>query len=444
MDGVLNVIGGREVPARSGATLPNWEPATGGPLGTLPDSDATDVADAVEAARRAFPSLERHPGPGQEPPAPEGRRRAAAGAARARPRRVDGQRQAHLGGHRGGHPARDRELRASSPTAIHPALERDARRSNGRAQLHAAPPARRRGMHLALEPAALPADLEDRARARRRQHRRRQALRDHADDGASARAHRARGGAAAGRPQHRARARRRRSGDALSPAPGRPGHLLHRRHRAPAPRSPRSPPRASRSSRSSWAARTRPSSSPTPTSTTPIDDHRALAFSQPGPDLPLRLAHLRRGERLRPDSASDSSSACRTLRDGRPARCRRPSRGALSRSRTATRCCPTSRWPKRKADGSSAAAGGAKVDGRCRDGWFIEPTLVEGLASSVPHQPGRDLRPRRHADRPSTTRTRRSELRTTARYGLAATVWTRRPRPRPPGRRRASRPASCG
>ena len=32
MDGVLNVIGGREVPARSGATLPNWEPATGAPL----------------------------------------------------------------------------------------------------------------------------------------------------------------------------------------------------------------------------------------------------------------------------------------------------------------------------------------------------------------------------------------------------------------------------
>jgi len=53
MDAVLNVIGGREVPARSGATLPNWEPATGAPLGTLPDSDAQDVADAVDAARHA-------------------------------------------------------------------------------------------------------------------------------------------------------------------------------------------------------------------------------------------------------------------------------------------------------------------------------------------------------------------------------------------------------
>ena len=61
MDGVLNVIDGKEVPARSGATLPNWEPATGEPLGTLPDSDGSDVAQAVEAARRAFPAWSRTP-----------------------------------------------------------------------------------------------------------------------------------------------------------------------------------------------------------------------------------------------------------------------------------------------------------------------------------------------------------------------------------------------
>jgi len=63
MDGVLNVIGGREVPARSGATLPNWEPSTGGSLGTLPDSDAGDVAEAVDAARRAFPAWSATPAP---------------------------------------------------------------------------------------------------------------------------------------------------------------------------------------------------------------------------------------------------------------------------------------------------------------------------------------------------------------------------------------------
>jgi aminomuconate-semialdehyde/2-hydroxymuconate-6-semialdehyde dehydrogenase len=61
MDGVLNFIEGREVPARSGATLPNWEPATGQVLGTLPDSDAGDVAVAVDAARRAFPGWSRTP-----------------------------------------------------------------------------------------------------------------------------------------------------------------------------------------------------------------------------------------------------------------------------------------------------------------------------------------------------------------------------------------------
>jgi aminomuconate-semialdehyde/2-hydroxymuconate-6-semialdehyde dehydrogenase len=59
MDGVLNIVDGREAPARSGATLSNWEPATGQVLGTLPDSDATDVAQAVDAARRAFPAWAR-------------------------------------------------------------------------------------------------------------------------------------------------------------------------------------------------------------------------------------------------------------------------------------------------------------------------------------------------------------------------------------------------
>jgi aminomuconate-semialdehyde/2-hydroxymuconate-6-semialdehyde dehydrogenase len=53
---VQNHIDGRQVPARSGATLDNWEPATGAVSGTLPDSDAADVAAAVQAAERAFPA----------------------------------------------------------------------------------------------------------------------------------------------------------------------------------------------------------------------------------------------------------------------------------------------------------------------------------------------------------------------------------------------------
>jgi aminomuconate-semialdehyde/2-hydroxymuconate-6-semialdehyde dehydrogenase len=53
---VQNHIDGRQVPAASGATLENWEPATGNVHGSLPDSDASDVAAAVQAAQRAFPS----------------------------------------------------------------------------------------------------------------------------------------------------------------------------------------------------------------------------------------------------------------------------------------------------------------------------------------------------------------------------------------------------
>lgn len=58
---VQNLIDGRLVPAESGRTLRNVEPATGGAFGTLPDSDEADVAAAVAAARRAFPQWSRTP-----------------------------------------------------------------------------------------------------------------------------------------------------------------------------------------------------------------------------------------------------------------------------------------------------------------------------------------------------------------------------------------------
>jgi aminomuconate-semialdehyde/2-hydroxymuconate-6-semialdehyde dehydrogenase len=60
---VRNHIDGRQVDAHSGATLENWEPATGAQSGTLPDSDARDVAAAVEAAQRAFPAWSSTPAP---------------------------------------------------------------------------------------------------------------------------------------------------------------------------------------------------------------------------------------------------------------------------------------------------------------------------------------------------------------------------------------------
>ncbi|MCA2958670.1 MAG: aldehyde dehydrogenase [Silvanigrellales bacterium] len=53
---LLNFIGGEFVPPARGAFLENVNPATGCVFGRLPDSDASDVNRAVEAARNAFPS----------------------------------------------------------------------------------------------------------------------------------------------------------------------------------------------------------------------------------------------------------------------------------------------------------------------------------------------------------------------------------------------------
>lgn len=53
---VRNFIGGEFVGARTGRTIENIEPATARPLGEIPDSDASDVDDAVSAARRAMPA----------------------------------------------------------------------------------------------------------------------------------------------------------------------------------------------------------------------------------------------------------------------------------------------------------------------------------------------------------------------------------------------------
>ena len=49
-----NVIGGRRVPARSGAILESVDPSTGAVWATVPRSDEADVAAAVDAARAAF------------------------------------------------------------------------------------------------------------------------------------------------------------------------------------------------------------------------------------------------------------------------------------------------------------------------------------------------------------------------------------------------------
>ncbi len=53
---IRNYIGGEFVSAISGGTLDNHEPATAKVYSKIPDSDARDIARAVDAARKAFPA----------------------------------------------------------------------------------------------------------------------------------------------------------------------------------------------------------------------------------------------------------------------------------------------------------------------------------------------------------------------------------------------------
>ena len=53
---LLNYVNGCMQPAAKGAWLENVNPSTGQVMGRFPDSDATDMAMAVEAAAAAFPA----------------------------------------------------------------------------------------------------------------------------------------------------------------------------------------------------------------------------------------------------------------------------------------------------------------------------------------------------------------------------------------------------
>src|SRR5262245_66384078 len=59
----LNYIGGKWVPARSGRTFFNTNPATGEMLGEYPSSGPEDVDAAVEAASAAFRGWRLTPAP---------------------------------------------------------------------------------------------------------------------------------------------------------------------------------------------------------------------------------------------------------------------------------------------------------------------------------------------------------------------------------------------
>nr|HMU06029.1 aldehyde dehydrogenase family protein [Saprospiraceae bacterium] len=53
---IANYIGGQMLVPTSDQYLDNYEPGTGQPYSLIPDSDQGDVKQAVEAAKKAFPS----------------------------------------------------------------------------------------------------------------------------------------------------------------------------------------------------------------------------------------------------------------------------------------------------------------------------------------------------------------------------------------------------
>jgi acyl-CoA reductase-like NAD-dependent aldehyde dehydrogenase len=63
LDDVKNLISGKWTDATSGRTRPNLNPATGEPIGTVPESSAEDVDRAAAAARAAFAAWRLTPAP---------------------------------------------------------------------------------------------------------------------------------------------------------------------------------------------------------------------------------------------------------------------------------------------------------------------------------------------------------------------------------------------
>lgn len=59
----LNYIDGKWVPSHTGKTIASHNPANGELIGTVPDSDAEDIGNAVEAADRAFEMWRKYPAP---------------------------------------------------------------------------------------------------------------------------------------------------------------------------------------------------------------------------------------------------------------------------------------------------------------------------------------------------------------------------------------------
>ena len=192
-------IGGEEVEPRSRSGSRPSRRRREEPLAEVAQAGAEDVDLAVDAAREAFDDVERVGSPSERAQVPVPDRAHPPGAlARARRRRVARRRQADQGVARRRPAARGRALLL---------LRRLGRQARVRIPEPSSAAARRRRADHPVELPAADARVEDRARARVRQHRRAQAGRDDAADGAALHRRLPPGRAAARRRQHRHRRR---------------------------------------------------------------------------------------------------------------------------------------------------------------------------------------------------------------------------------------------
>ena len=218
--------------------------------------------------------------------------------------------------------------------------------------------------------------------------------------------------------------------------PGRAGDLVHRRHGDRRDDRAERRRRCSRSCRSSSAARTRPSSSPTPTSTRPC---------------PASSARRSR-TRARSACAARASSSRRRCSTGSWRPSPRPSAGCGSATRSTrprTRARSSRRAHRDKVESYIALSreeGGEIVTGGGRPTGLPAARPRRLLrradrhhrpARRLPREPGGDLRPGRDRSPRSRDEADAVAWANGTRYGLAASVWTQRPAPRPPGRRGA-------